>query len=164
MTDTSCLEGLNPRHRAFVVEFMKDRNATQAAIRAGYSEKSARKQASDIRTRPDVSAAIADLSSREEKGALDGMQGSKQELVDLLWGLARDANSEAARVSAIKALAPSYGLITEHSKVDTDVDDKRARRDVGDAELEAELRRRGIDPKAVRPSARTNVVSLKSAR
>lgn len=32
---------MNPKQRAFVNEYLKDHNATQAAIRAGYSKKSA---------------------------------------------------------------------------------------------------------------------------
>jgi phage terminase small subunit len=35
--------GLNPKQRRFAAEYAKDQNATQAAIRAGYSKKSAGK-------------------------------------------------------------------------------------------------------------------------
>jgi len=51
---TSINEGLNPKQIAFCFEFMKDHNGTQAAIRAGYSEKTARVQASDLLTIPNI--------------------------------------------------------------------------------------------------------------
>ncbi len=52
------LAELPPRRAAFVAEFLKDKNATQAAIRAGYSEKSAKAIGSELLTFPDVKAAV----------------------------------------------------------------------------------------------------------
>lgn len=50
---------LNPRQRLFVAEYLKDHNATQAAIRAGYSEATARSIGHENLTKPDIAAAIA---------------------------------------------------------------------------------------------------------
>jgi phage terminase small subunit len=50
---------LNPKQQRFVAEYLKDLNATQAAIRAGYSAKTARQQASDLLAKPDISDAVA---------------------------------------------------------------------------------------------------------
>lgn len=44
----------------FIAEYLVDFNATQAAIRAGYSRRSARKQGSRLRTNADISAIIAE--------------------------------------------------------------------------------------------------------
>lgn len=49
---------LNDKQRRFVEEYLVDANATQAAIRAGYSEASAYSQAHDLLKKPDVQAAI----------------------------------------------------------------------------------------------------------
>lgn len=49
---------LNERQRRFVAEYLVDLNATQAAIRAGYSEKTAASQASDLLRNPKVAEAI----------------------------------------------------------------------------------------------------------
>ena len=49
---------MNPKQQRFVEEYLVDLNATQAAIRAGYSKKTARGQASDLLTNPDIAAAI----------------------------------------------------------------------------------------------------------
>lgn len=46
------------RQAAFAREFVVDFNATQAAIRAGYSEKTARTQGSKLLTNLDIQAAI----------------------------------------------------------------------------------------------------------
>lgn len=50
--------GVNDRQRLFVDEYLKDLNATQAAIRAGYSEKTARSQGNRLLTKVDIKNAI----------------------------------------------------------------------------------------------------------
>lgn len=49
---------LNPKHARFVDEYLKDLNATQAAIRAGYSPKTAGVQGSTLLKNPNISAEI----------------------------------------------------------------------------------------------------------
>jgi phage terminase small subunit len=49
---------LSARERRFVGEYLVDLKAEQAAIRAGYSSKTARVQASQVLTRPNVQAAL----------------------------------------------------------------------------------------------------------
>src|SRR5690349_11583879 len=55
-TDTS---PLSPRHERFVAEYLKDGNATQAYIRAGYSPRGAQPSASRLLRDPRIEAAIA---------------------------------------------------------------------------------------------------------
>ena len=50
---------LTPKQRRFVAEYLVDLNATQAAIRCGYSAGTAKQQASRLLTNVDVSTAIA---------------------------------------------------------------------------------------------------------
>jgi phage terminase small subunit len=49
---------LTNKQTQFVTEYLRDFNATQAAIRVGYSRKSARVQGSRLLTNADISAAI----------------------------------------------------------------------------------------------------------
>lgn len=49
---------LNPKQRRFVEEYLVDLNATQAAIRAGYSRKTARAQGSRLLTNAVIESAI----------------------------------------------------------------------------------------------------------
>jgi len=54
----SKLPRLKPRHRQFVIEYMKDLNATQAAIRAGYKTTNADAHSYRLLRRPDIAAAL----------------------------------------------------------------------------------------------------------
>lgn len=51
---------LNPNQARFVAEYIIDLNATQAAIRAGYSERTAKSQGQRLLTNADIQAAVAD--------------------------------------------------------------------------------------------------------
>lgn len=53
--------GLSNQQELFCLEYCKDRNATQAAIRAGYSKKAAKEQGYHLLTRPHVRARVNDL-------------------------------------------------------------------------------------------------------
>ncbi|MGE8288679.1 MAG: terminase small subunit [Stenotrophomonas sp.] len=50
--------GLTPKQQRFVQEYLKDHNGTQAAIRTGYSEKTAKQQGSRLLTNADVQTAV----------------------------------------------------------------------------------------------------------
>lgn len=51
-------QGLTPKQAQFVEEYLIDLNATQAAIRAGYSEKTAGNIGQENLTKPEIQAAI----------------------------------------------------------------------------------------------------------
>lgn len=59
-------DGLTPMQRRFVEEYAIDMNGAQAAIRAGYSRKTARTIASESLTRPTVRAAIRKVLQGEQ--------------------------------------------------------------------------------------------------
>jgi len=56
---------LSTRHERFVLEFLKDGNATQAYLRAGYSPRGAQPSAAKLLRRPDVDAAITAGRARQ---------------------------------------------------------------------------------------------------
>lgn len=58
---------LTPRQSRFVDEYLIDLNATQAAIRAGYSEKTARSQGQRLLTNVDIGAAIQERMHQRAK-------------------------------------------------------------------------------------------------
>lgn len=63
---------LTDKQELFAREYLKDLNATQAAIRAGYSAKTAQEQASRLLSNVMVQARIADLKSdRNEQIGID---------------------------------------------------------------------------------------------
>jgi len=51
-------DGLNPKQQRFVAEYLKDLNATQAAIRAGYSAKTAEQQGPRLLGNAGIAAAV----------------------------------------------------------------------------------------------------------
>lgn len=55
---------LTPKQALFVAEYLKDLNATQAAIRAGYSEATARQIGAENLSKPDIAAEIAKRTQR----------------------------------------------------------------------------------------------------
>jgi len=61
------MEKLNPKRAAFVREYLVDLNGTQAAIRAGYSKKTARQQADQLLSNLDVRAAVQKGQSDRSK-------------------------------------------------------------------------------------------------
>lgn len=58
---------LTPRQKKFVLEYAKDRNGAQAAIRAGYSEKGAAVMASQLLTKPNVQEALEKAVKRVDE-------------------------------------------------------------------------------------------------
>lgn len=66
------MPGLTPKQERFVQEYLIDLNATQAAIRAGYSAKTAEKIGSENIRKPEIAAAIdAAKCKREEATQID---------------------------------------------------------------------------------------------
>ena len=54
---------MTPKEKRFVQEYLIDPNATQAAIKAGYSKATAKQQGSRLLTQPDVQEAVAEGQS-----------------------------------------------------------------------------------------------------
>lgn len=80
---------ITARQRLFVAEYLIDLNATQAAIRAGYSEKTAAEQASRLLTNINVSEAVQiAMKARNERTEIDADWVLKR--------LARDATADLA--------------------------------------------------------------------
>lgn len=63
---------LTPKQQAFVAEYLRDLNGAAAARRAGYSERTANRMASENLSKPDVAAAIAAAQAeRAERTKID---------------------------------------------------------------------------------------------
>lgn len=66
------MAGLTPKQERFVSEYLLDLNATQAAIRAGYSERTANEQGARLLAKVSVAAAIAEAqAARSERTKID---------------------------------------------------------------------------------------------
>ena len=63
------MDKITPKQQRFVSEYLIDLNATQAAIRAGYSEKTARSQGQRLLTKADIAKAVAEGFAKQERRA-----------------------------------------------------------------------------------------------
>lgn len=101
---------LTAKQELFITEYMKDLNATQAAIRAGYSEKVAKEIGYENLTKPHIKV---EIDKRLEKRAKDN--GITAEYV--LQGIKSIADTLDAKESdRLKA----YELLGKHLKLFTD--------------------------------------------
>ncbi len=82
-------DGLTAQQRRFVAEYLKDGNATQAAIRSGYSKKSAEQIGYQLLQKTSVAQAIV----QQQKASIARTLGSADEVLAQMWQLATfDAN------------------------------------------------------------------------
>lgn len=63
----SALDQLEEQQQLFVYEYMKDLNGTKAAIRAKYSEQTARQQASRLLSNVNIQNAVAELKTQRNE-------------------------------------------------------------------------------------------------
>ena len=73
----------NPNHERFCLEYVKDNNGNQAAIRAGYSPNAARQQASRLLTNAAIQRRIAEMQGDIEKRAMVDSDWVVAELVKI---------------------------------------------------------------------------------
>lgn len=76
-------DGLTAQQRRFVAEYLKDGNATQAAIRAGYSKKSAEQIGYQLLQKTSVAQAIA----QQQKASIARTLGGADEVLAQMWQL-----------------------------------------------------------------------------
>lgn len=122
---------LTAKQQRFVDEYLIDLNATQAAIRAGYSARSARQIADRNMSKDDVKKAVADKMAEKESSLI----ATQDEILKYLTSVMRGEStasviveeegihreydkhpSEKERLQAAELLGKRYGLYVE--KVD----------------------------------------------
>ena len=105
---------LTLKQQAFVREYLVDLNATQAAVRAGYSERTASEIGYENLRKPRIESAIAQaLEQRTERVQID------QDTV--LAGLlkeAKGAKSDSARVQAWGLLGKHLAMFVDRSQLE----------------------------------------------
>lgn len=100
---------LTPKQRKFCMEYMIDYNGTQAAIRAGYSDKTAPQQASRLLSKADVVEYIDKL----ELKVLAKSIISAEQVLEGVSKIAEDKNEKTAdRIRAYEFLGKHYDLTT----------------------------------------------------
>ncbi len=130
---------MTDKQSAFVREYLVDFNATQAAIRAGYSPKTAGSQAHDLLKKPEIQACLAEFRQKAAEKTVTDSAWVRQRLREEATNFSPQS-SQSARVRAVELIAKMNG--------DFELDNKQK----GDpiAEAVAAVQANNI-PLAVRP-------------
>ena len=136
------MEKMTPKMKRFCDEYLIDLNATQAAIRAGYSKKTANRIGTENLSKPVIKAYIDErMKSKESKLIADQdevleyltavLRGKTQSEVVVVEGIGdgcsearaiEKAPDEKERLKAAELLGKRYGLYTEKIEADVDMD------------------------------------------
>lgn len=126
---------MTDRQKRFCDEYLIDLNATQAAIRAGYSEKTARAIASENLTKPNIAEYIekrmaekdAELIADQDEvlkyltAVLRGKEQDERVVITLGGEVLRyEVRQQSNQMKAAELLAKRYGLLVD--KVESEVD------------------------------------------
>lgn len=104
---------LTTKQQRFVEEYVVDFNATQAAIRAGYSEQAARQTASENLSKPNIARAVAELTQKATRAT----QLTREMVIDGLLDIATNGRSESARARSWELLGKHLGMFTDRLEV-----------------------------------------------
>lgn len=103
---------LNSKQQRFVEEYLIDLNATQAAIRSGYSPKTARAIGCENLAKPDIADAIAAAQEARSKRTLITADQVLRDLQD--WGAeAKQAGDFGPAIRSRHLLGQHFKLFTE---------------------------------------------------
>jgi phage terminase small subunit len=106
---------LTPKQAAFVREYLVDHNGTQAAIRAGYSAKTAASQAERLLRNVDIRAAVdaaqTKIAEKTETDAEWVRRRLKEEADDF-----SEFSSHSARIKAIELVGKINGVFEKDNE------------------------------------------------
>lgn len=88
------MAGLTPKQARFVEEYLVDLNATQAAIRAGYSARTAGQTSFELLKKPEIQILISEAQKKRSKRTEITQDRVLQELAKLGFGDIRDIFSD----------------------------------------------------------------------
>lgn len=110
---------MNDKQKAFAVEYVKDRNATQAAIRAGYSSKTAYSKGNQLLKIIEVQELIKEI----DDAAAARAAVTVDKIVNRLNKIAEDPNTKAAdKIRADELLGKYLGMFTDKVHVSGQLD------------------------------------------
>lgn len=132
---------MTAKQQRFCDEYLIDLNATQAAIRAGYSEKNARNIASENLAKPNIKAYIDQRMAEKESELIADQEEVLKYLTAVMRGQTRaevvvvenigdymseartmkKAPDEKERLKAAELLGKRYGLYTDRVEQDVDM-------------------------------------------
>lgn len=141
---------LNPRQTRFVAEYLKDLNATQAAIRAGYSERTAYSIGHENLNKPEIAAAIGAAQAK----VAGKLELSAEKVLRELWNIREKAMATdqlAPAVRAVELCGKHIGMFVERTENRTDLTVRevvdRPSRESRREWIERRAKELGVDPR-----------------
>lgn len=119
---------MNSKQQCFVEEYLIDLNATQAAIRAGYSPKTAKVIGCENLAKPEISNAISRAMAERSRRTGISQDRVVQELAKIAFVNITDICDPAGRIKATakeEDLAAIEGLRIKQSRSDTGSSEER---------------------------------------
>ena len=117
---------LTKKERIFADEYIKTTNATQSAIKAGYSEKTASSKGSQLLRKVRVRQYIDDVMDKRSKNTIATADEVLQYLSRVMNGEEKDAFgldvSVADRTKAAELLGKRHMLFTDKVKLDAEIE------------------------------------------
>lgn len=117
---------LTEKERIFADEYIKTTNATQSAITAGYSEKTARSKGSQLLTKINVRQYIEAVMNERSKDTIATADEVLEYLTSVVRGEEKDAFgldvSIADRTKAAELLGKRYMLFADKVKLDAEIE------------------------------------------
>ena len=117
---------LTKKERIFADEYIKTTNATQSAITAGYSEKTARSKGSQLLTKVNVRNYIDEVMNARSKNTIATADEVLQYLSRVMNGEEKDAFgldvSVSDRTKAAELLGKRYMIFADKVKLDAEIE------------------------------------------
>lgn len=117
---------LTEKERIFADEYIKTTNATQSAIKAGYSEKTARSKGSQLLTKINVRQYIEAVMNERSKDTIATADEVLEYLTRVVRGEEKDAFgldvSVADKTKAAELLGKRHMLFTDKVKLDAEIE------------------------------------------
>lgn len=128
----------NKRHEKFCHEYIKDMNATQAAIRTGYSKKTAKMQGSRLMTNDDIKSRVSELRDAYLDENIMTAKQVEYELTRIALGLSKEKQvviegtgegcseariidkppDERSRLKALELMAKRHRILSGDTTID----------------------------------------------
>lgn len=106
------LKKMTNKQKAFVIEYMKDKNATQAAIRAGYKADNAEVVGCRLVKNSSVSSEIQRLMNKAEEKVLVSIEY----VIKGLKGLCEQSDNDVAKVKSYELLGKYLNIFKDADK------------------------------------------------
>ena len=96
---------LTTKQARFCHEYMIDLNATQSAIRAGYSPHTAKEIGCENLTKPHIQAEVERMMSKKT----DELDITIEDIVKQIWGIAKDSEDDNTRLKGLDMMMKHTG-------------------------------------------------------